>query len=137
MQHIRNSYLLFTAILFAPSFAFAKDCSDAKDSVSVAECHVARYAAADKKPNQVYRAAINSLSDTEDAKPKQAQQAWLKYRDASFAFVIEINKDSRSYGSIFVADYKATFVEKRVLEIQYLLSSPEATKNKGLSIFRR
>ena len=122
---IRYFHLLLAAIFFAPSFVFAKDCATEKDNVSVALCHVARYAAADKKLNQVYSAAINSLSDTEKAKLKQAQQAWLKYRDAGFAFVIEANKDSRSYGTIFVADYKATFVEKRVLEIQYLLSGPE------------
>lgn len=54
-----------------------------------------------------------------------AQTAWLKYRVATFAFVIETNKDSRSYGAIAVAQCKAKVVEKRVLEPRHLLAGPE------------
>ena len=75
--------------------------------------------------NKVYGEAKKSLSPSAQQKLKEAQKAWLKYRDTGLVFAIELNKDLRSYGNIVVADYKATVVEKRVLELKYLMTGPE------------
>jgi uncharacterized protein YecT (DUF1311 family) len=116
---------LFT-IVVATGSAFGEDCANEASAVSIADCHTARYIAADKAMNAVYNTAMKSLSEDEKTKFRDAQRAWLKYRDASFSLIIELNKDARSYGRIVVAEYKAKLVEKRVLEMKYILAGPES-----------
>ncbi|MCX5818072.1 MAG: DUF1311 domain-containing protein [Proteobacteria bacterium] len=103
----------------------AQDCSKADNTLSIIECHEKRYEKADKALNKVYREAMKSLSPFAQQKLKESQKTWLNYRDTGLAFAIELNKDLRSYGNIVVADYKATVVEKRVLELRYLMQGPE------------
>lgn len=106
------------------SSVLAKDCQSEQSAIDIADCHMARYALADKEMNRIFNVAMKSLSGDTKVKLKDAQKAWLKYRDASFAFVIELNKNNRSYGNNVVADYKAKLVEKRVQEMKYLLAGP-------------
>jgi len=103
---------------------FAKDCELEQSAVDIAECYSARYVAADKELNNVFNAAMKSLSGEAKTQFRNAQKAWLKYRDASVAFVIEVNKDGRSYGNSVIAAYKAKLVEKRVQEMKYVLAGP-------------
>ena len=103
----------------------AQDYSKADNTLAIVACHEERYEKADKELNKVYGDAMKSLSPSAQQKLKEAQKAWLKYRDTSYALAIELNKDLRSYGNIVVVDYKATVVEKRVLELKYLFSGPE------------
>ena len=103
----------------------AQDCSKAENTLAIIACHEERYGKADKELNKVYGEAMKSLSPSAQLKLKGAQKAWLKYRDTGLAFAMELNKDLRSYGNIVVADYKATVMEKRVLELKYLMSGPE------------
>ena len=103
----------------------ALDCTNAENTLAIVDCHTSRYQVADKELNSLYSKAMKSLTEPQQAKLKSAQKAWLTFRDASFAFVIEVNKDNGTYGNVVISDYKAKFVEKRVLELKYLLSSPE------------
>lgn len=126
---MKNINLLFFSIVFSllavSNPASAEECANQATTIAIADCHSARYDAADKELNAVYREAMKSLPDNAKNKLKDAQKAWLKYRDAGFAFMIEKNKDMGTYADVVVADYKAKFVEKRVLELKYILSSPE------------
>ncbi len=114
----------FGIALGISSAAQAKDCADEAGGAGMAACFVARYSAADKELNRFYNSALSNLSDSEKKKLMEAQRAWIKYRDASVALMIEINKDARSYGSIVVGDYRAAIVEKRVQELKYIFASP-------------
>lgn len=116
--------IIFMLAMTVLGSVFAKDCELEKSAVDIAECYSARYVAADKELNNVFDAAMKSLSGEAKAKFRNAQKAWLMYRDASFAFVIEVNKDRRSYGNSAIADYKAKLVEKRVREMNYVLAGP-------------
>lgn len=115
---------IFMLTITVAGSAFAKDCANEVSAISISECYMARYTAADKEMNILFNKAMKSLSGDAKVKFQNAQRAWLKYRDASFAFVIEQNKDMRSYGNIVVATYKANFVEKRVQEMKDVLAGP-------------
>lgn len=110
--------------LCLPAAAQPKDCANEPGGAAMAECLAARYKAADQALNRVYNAALKDLSAAERAKLVEAQRAWLRYRDAGLALMIELNKDTRSYGSLLVGDYKATVTEKRVKELKYIFASP-------------
>lgn len=121
---IAAACLVMTACM--PSLAQTKDCADEPGGAAVANCFEARYQAADRELNRVYASALKELSEGERSKLIEAQRAWLKYRDASLAFMMETTKDSRSYGSLLFGDYRAKVVEKRVQELKYILASPAA-----------
>lgn len=114
----------FGIALCVSSGVLANDCANEAGGAAIAACFSARYSAADKELNRFYNSALSELSDSEKQKLVEAQRAWIKYRDAGVALVIEINKDARSYGSIVAGDYKATIVEKRVQEFKYILANP-------------
>lgn len=124
--HISPMRLFLIACIAITGFAgapvLAKDCES--NTLAIVQCASERYQAADKELNKIYSERLKSLKDGQKQKLIEAQRAWLKYRDASLAFVIETYKDAGSYGSIVVGEYQATLVEKRVKEIKYLLSSP-------------
>ncbi|MFO1419695.1 MAG: lysozyme inhibitor LprI family protein [Candidatus Competibacteraceae bacterium] len=122
----------FIAALFAGLFAIsnsviAEECSSrSEDSIFIMDCLSARYKAADKELNSVYSEAMKSLSNEGKKKLEETQKAWLKYRDASVAFITEVNKNTGSTGNFIIEDYKATLVKKRASELKYVLSGPDA-----------
>lgn len=125
MKYAFSLLTAFQIMLCVATIAIAEDCGKAGDTLSIIDCHEQRYVNADKELNSIYRQAMTNLPDKEKQKLQQAQKAWLKYRDTSIEFVIEQNRDTRSYGNIVIANYKATLVEKRVKELKHLLSGPE------------
>jgi uncharacterized protein YecT (DUF1311 family) len=70
---------------------------------------------------------MKALTEDEKSALKTAQKTWLKYRDANFSFVIEMNKDSGSYANIAISNFKADFVENRVTELKAILAGPGET----------
>jgi uncharacterized protein YecT (DUF1311 family) len=124
-KDLRLICLALSVFVFSPFLSlYGKDCAKEPDMIAIADCHQKRYEKADKELNKVYSEVMKDLTPEAQKKLKEAQKAWLKYRDAAFAFAIEYNKDTRSYGSVVVADYKARVVEKRVLEIKFVTQSP-------------
>lgn len=89
------------------------------------------YIKADNELNAVYKEIMKTSSPELRDKLKQAQMAWLKYRDTSLALMIEHEKDSGSFGSLVVAKYKADMVEKRVLELRHVFSGPDSEPVEG------
>lgn len=122
----------FIAAIFAGLFAIsnsviAEECSSrSEDSIFIMDCLSARYKAADQELNSVYSEAMKSLSNEGKKKLEENQKAWLKYRDASVAFITEVNKNTGSTGNFIIEDYKATLVKKRASELKYVLSGPDA-----------
>jgi uncharacterized protein YecT (DUF1311 family) len=62
-------------------------CSEASSQPEMTECWRKEYKAADTKLNQVYRKLVLMLDDEEKSELKEAQTAWLKYRDTNCDFV--------------------------------------------------
>ncbi|MDG4553406.1 MAG: DUF1311 domain-containing protein [Candidatus Competibacter sp.] len=114
--------------LFAISNSvIAEECSSRlEDSVFIMDCLSARYKAADKELNAIYDEAMKSLSSDGRQKLEAAQKAWLKYRDASMAFITEVNRKTGSTGNFIIEDYRSALVEKRAAELKYILSGPDA-----------
>ena len=53
------------------------------------DCWGREYRAADTVLNQVYRQLVSMLDDEEKSQLKEAQTAWLKYRDSNCEFVAD------------------------------------------------
>lgn len=64
-------------------------CADAQSQGEMNMCWGNQYKAADARLNAVYREFLSKLSQEETAQLKNAQLAWLKYRDANCEFVAD------------------------------------------------
>ena len=87
--------LAVTLLLITGLVAFAQDpkkksepCADAQTQAEMNICWGNEYKSADQRLNQVYREFMNKLgTDEEKAGLKNAETAWLKYRDTNCDFV--------------------------------------------------
>lgn len=64
-------------------------CADAQSQAAMNICWGKEYKAADARLNEAYKQLAAKLNDEEKAELKNAQLAWLKYRDANCDFVAD------------------------------------------------
>ena len=118
---------IFSGLLVISNSVMAEECgSRSGDSVYVMDCIAERYRAADQELNEIYSEALKSLSDEGKKKLEDAQKAWFRYRDASLAFITEVNRKTGSTGNVIIEDYRVTLTRKRVAELKYAVKGREA-----------
>jgi uncharacterized protein YecT (DUF1311 family) len=64
-----------------------KPCEDAQTQADMNSCWGTEYKKADATLNKTYQQLVTMLDETEKAQLKNAENAWLKYRDANCEFV--------------------------------------------------
>jgi uncharacterized protein YecT (DUF1311 family) len=90
-----RSAALSIAILLLSSLTFSQvkpkpdPCANAQSQAEMNICAGKEYKAADVVLNQVYRQLVSKLDDEEKSQLKEAQNAWLKYRDSNCEFVAD------------------------------------------------
>jgi len=87
--------LLLIIFVFAAALGFGQGrkkslpCAGAESQAEMTICWGKQYKAADATLNQVYKQLVAKLDDEEKAQLKEAQTAWLKYRDSNCDFVAD------------------------------------------------
>lgn len=89
---MKSTGFLLLVVLLAAGSAFGQGtkkppCSDADTQTEMNICAGREYKAADATLNRVYQQLVAMLDAAEKAQLKQAQTAWIKYRDANCEFV--------------------------------------------------
>ena len=80
---------LVSGYAFAQGTNKADPCTHAQSQAEMNDCAGKEYKAADAVLNQVYRQLVAKLDDEEKSQLKEAQTAWLKYRDLNCDFVAD------------------------------------------------
>ena len=89
---IRYSLFLVLSYVAINSYSFAQQTNNCSANASMAElsdCAQADYKQADARLNSVYKKLRNKLDDTGKKLLRDAQRAWIKYRDAECAWAID------------------------------------------------
>ena len=92
---MRTALLVLFVCLLAAPFINGQEkkrsdpCSSADNQAEMNNCAGREYKAADAALNQVYKQLVSMLDDTEKSGLKEAQVAWLKYRDTNCDFVAD------------------------------------------------
>ena len=91
MKAVIMLLILFLATAISAAYGQKKSepCAEAQSQAEMTICWGNQYKAADAKLNQVYRQFTVKLDDEEKTQLKNAQTAWLKYRDANCEFVAD------------------------------------------------
>ena len=136
-----NSRLLFAITCccwLLPSALQAEEaqagCYDkAQTQLDSNSCADEEYASADAELNRVYKAILEKYKDDSRfiKKFREAQRAWLKYRDAEFeaTFPYADTEHSREYyGSVFpmcAAQFRAQLTRERIVKLREWLDGNE------------
>lgn len=86
---MKIAMLTAATLLTVPALALAADkCADAVDQATMNTCADAAFKQSDKKLNELYRQIEARLKDDANSKKLlvQAQQDWVKFRDAECSF---------------------------------------------------
>jgi uncharacterized protein YecT (DUF1311 family) len=92
-------------------------CANPQTQTEMTQCAAEAYKAADKVLNQVYQQLVAKLDDEEKAQLKEAQTAWLKYRDTNCDFVADQYKGGTMRPMIY-AGCLADVTKKRTSELR-------------------
>ena len=83
------SFVLAGASASAQRKARGDPCANPVTQLEMNQCAGKKFRAADATLNQVYRKLVAMLDEEEIAQLKEAQTAWLKYRDTNCEFVAD------------------------------------------------
>ena len=92
-------------------------CANPQTQTEMTQCAAEAYKAADKVLNQVYQQLVAKLDDEEKAQLKEAQVAWLKYRDTNCDFVADQYKGGTMRPMIY-AGCLEDVTKKRTTELR-------------------
>lgn len=81
--------LIFSVTLLGQNQGKKDPCADAQSQAEMNMCWGKEYKAADAKLNKTYQDFMSKLDESEKIQLKNAQLAWLKYRDANCDFVAD------------------------------------------------
>lgn len=91
---MKSTWLLLVALLLGAGSVFGQGakkpaCSDANTQAEMNDCAGREYKTADVTLNRVYQQLVSMLAAEEKSGLKEAQTAWIKYRDANCDFVAD------------------------------------------------
>jgi uncharacterized protein YecT (DUF1311 family) len=115
---------ILVVLLSISGHAFAANCTDLQSESEMTTCVGQEYASQDKKLNAAYSQYRSRLSESQKNQLKDAQSAWIKYRDLSCDFEGSGVKGGSAYPMI----YSVCRTEKttaRLREINKLLNCQE------------
>ena len=92
-------------------------CANPQTQIEMTQCAADAYKAADKVLNQVYQQLVAKLDDEEKAQLKEAQTAWLKYRDTNCDFVADQYKGGTMRPMIYAGCLEGV-TKKRTSELR-------------------
>jgi len=92
-------------------------CANPLSQFEMNQCAGKAFRAADATMNQVYRNLVSLLDEAEKPQLKEAQTAWLKYRDTNCDFVADQYKGG-SIRPLILASCLADMTKRRATEIK-------------------
>jgi uncharacterized protein YecT (DUF1311 family) len=100
------------------------DCAAAKTQAELATCTAAGAASADAALNAVYKALSGRLGAADLERLREAQRAWIPFRDKECAFRTQPYADGSIYSSL-VGVCKEALTKARLAQLQHQLQCPE------------
>lgn len=124
MNSLAGRTIVFVSLLLAAATSItaqqrrkADPCANPQTQAEMNICAGKAFEAADAVLNQVYQKLMSMLDDAEKAQLKEAETAWLKYRDTNCEFVADQFKGGSMRPMIY-AGCLADMTKKRTTELR-------------------
>lgn len=115
-DRLRKSFFLLLLIL--PFGAWAADCKDPRARYEDIGCAVQALDNADKKLNESYRALSARMDEDGKSKLKEAQRAWIQFRDADTALAYANSGEGGSLGGLIATNHKLDLTLERTKQLK-------------------
>ncbi len=112
--------LLITSVGSAQEQESKDSCEDAMTTVEMQECLDQQYQKWDAELNLVYKKIRSKLSVARKAKLKEAQLAWIVFRDKSAEFEASEDEGGSMYSLVYVS-VMSSLTEQRVENLREIL----------------
>ncbi len=109
--------VLTCGFAFSQKKRAADPCANPQTQFEMNQCAGKDYKTADAALNQVYQRLVTMLDDEERAQLKEAQTAWIKYRDLNCDFVGDQFKGGTMRPMVY-ANCLADMTRKRTTELR-------------------
>jgi len=120
---------LFISAILATALAVEQasndPCPEAMTQAAMQACFNMRYQQVDATLNQVYKQLMAQLSPTQRTQFKQAQRAWIAFRDASAAFAAS-TAEGGSMAPLLSLTELVSMTETRIVTMQEILRELQA-----------
>lgn len=97
-----------------------KSCAEAMTTAEMQECVNTHYKKVDGELDRVYQTIISRLDKTRRTKLREAQRAWILFRDKSAAFEASEVEGGTMYPLVYQS-VLASMTEKRIDELKNIL----------------
>lgn len=88
------------------------------------------FAQADRRLNAVYKGLMDKISANGQARLREAQQSWLRFRDQECLFE-SLGTEGGSIHSMIVTQCRTRLTEQRVADLEHQLDCPEGDVSCG------
>ncbi len=105
------------ALGLCAAWASEKTCEEAVSTAEMRECVNRRYAEVDGELNRVYKKLLLQLGTERQELLRDAQRAWLEYRDKNAAFVASDFQNGTLHPLLEVSE-RASMTQRRVEELR-------------------
>ncbi|RWA73233.1 MAG: DUF1311 domain-containing protein [Mesorhizobium sp.] len=124
MKRLLHAAGLAVLLTTPAAHSAATDCAAAKTQADLATCTAKDTASADAALNAVYKALSGHLAPADQQRLRDAQRAWIPFRDKECAFRTQPYADGSVYSSL-VETCKAELTQARLAQLQHQLQCPE------------
>ena len=101
--------------------ADSKPCAEAVTTAEMQQCLSEQYESADRQLNSAYRKAMELLSEARQAKLKEAQRAWILFRDKTAEFEASEVEGGTMYPLVYLSAL-ISMTEERSSELEAIHS---------------
>ena len=106
-------------LIAVPSLVSAgADCKDPRARYEDLGCVSQALDRADKELNDTYKALLTGVDQEGKAKLKDAQRAWIQFRDADTALAYRISGEGGSLGGLIAMNHKLDLTTERTRQLK-------------------
>ncbi|RWM07884.1 lysozyme inhibitor LprI family protein [Mesorhizobium sp.] len=124
MKRLLHAAGVALLLIMPAAHAAAADCAAAKTQAELTTCTAKDAASADTALNAVYKGLSGRLAPADQQRLRDAQRAWIPFRDKECAFRTQPYADGSVYSSL-VETCKAELTQARLTQLQHQLQCPE------------
>jgi len=100
--------------------AIANPCGDSQNQIEMNQCAGDEFRRLDGRMNEAYKEKMAALDPVPRLALRDAQRAWIIFRDKSCAY--EAGKDPRSYTQMIELECQQRFTTERIRDLQAYLA---------------
>lgn len=109
--------LIFLLAFLAVAGTAAARCEDKQTTLDISQCLIGELKKADAKLSRTYEHALKGLKPADAERLRNAQRAWIDYKDAHCKAEFEL-WDGGTGGQIALPQCKLTLTKRRTTEIR-------------------